>query len=155
GDGRALERAVAEQRLHGGDAKPALPRRPAEAVARDRRRLERDHGARPRHGPRAVRQRRQALAPSGPHADRPHDHAPPGLGLPPPPPSSTSAALHPPNPSDVLRLTRGRTRCGSAETPASPHSGSGSPNPDVGGTTPYREARRHVMASSVAAAPIV
>ena len=55
------------------------------------------------------RQRGNPLAPSRDHPDHAQIRAAQRDVAHAGPPSSTSAALHPPKPSDVLRLTRGRT----------------------------------------------
>ena len=98
----AIEAGVAKRRLHRRDTEPALARGAPEPLAVpvtvEGSRREQEDGAVARRLTRVSGQRRDPIAPAGEHADpgqARHDT-----------PSSTSAALQPPNPSEVDRLTR-------------------------------------------------
>src|SRR5204862_4835798 len=134
------------RRLHSRHPQQAFARRAAEALTREGRRG-RGHDTPLAGRPACVLGQR---GDTGPPAGEEPDAEDAGHDV----PSSTSAALQPPKPSEVLRLTRGRAARATPRTSRS-HAGSASSYPAVPGTTPSREASRHMIASSVAAAPIV
>src|SRR5437867_4311380 len=137
--------ALAQEGVDRRDAQQTLASGPPEPLALEYRTEERDH--RPaRRRPRSVRrQGADAVTPAGEHRD--------GLDRGPrrrrgvrrtrssrsgldrdghvSAPSRTSAALQPPKPSEVLRLTWGRVARGDPTTWSRSHAGSGSSRPSV------------------------
>src|SRR5207245_9287666 len=97
----------------------AFTRAGPEALAVERRRGRGHHRAIAGGAPRIVGPRVDAAAPARDHAHAGQAHAGHATT-----PSRTSAALQPPKPSDVLRLTRGRAERGRSGTESRSHSAS-------------------------------